>query len=97
MTIKVNANSVATLALVICIGMSVFWLMIGALADELDPIVGVASFTSLISMALAFAVAITAAVYTMVKNRKTKSLSGRRRHRSDRDGKYKDSKHSAAP
>jgi hypothetical protein len=95
--VKVNAKTVTTLTLVICLGVSVFWLIVRALADEIDPIVGVATFASLISLALAFIVATTAAVFTMLKYRKTKSLSGRRRHRSDRDGKYKDSKRSAAP
>jgi hypothetical protein len=64
---KINAKTAVPLALVICFGMSVFWLIGRALADELDPILGVASFASMSSLARTFLVAITVAIYAMDK------------------------------
>ena len=77
-----NAKKVLTFALVICLGMATLWVLIAALADELDPIRGVASTVSALSLVLALFVAIAAAVYVSKDNRKKKTLSHRRQHRS---------------
>jgi hypothetical protein len=66
--IKVKARSAATLAIVLCLGVRVFWLIVRAFANELDPL---ASFASLIRIALAFGIAVTMVVDTTVTSRKT--------------------------
>ena len=92
---KIYAKTAVPLDLVICFGMSVFWLIGRALADELDRILGVASFASMSSLALTFLVAITVAIDAMDK--KSTHASGSRHRRSHRHARQEGGNRSGSP
>ncbi len=79
--IKLDHRTVITVALIFCLGMSGFWFIVHALADDLDPINQVASRASLISLLLALVVGVFGAAWLYRKNKAAREKHAGRRHR----------------
>ncbi len=79
---KLDHRNVTAVALILCAGMSGFWFIVHALADDHDPIGQVASRASLVSLMLAVAVAVVGVASLYQKNKAARDRhSGRRRRR----------------
>jgi drug/metabolite transporter (DMT)-like permease len=80
-TRKPDHRTVITVALILCLGMTGFWFIVHALADDLDPIGPVAARASLISLVLAFMVGVFGAAWLYRKNKAAREKQTGRRHR----------------
>jgi hypothetical protein len=80
-TRKLDHRSVITVVFILCLGMSGFWFIVHALADDLDPIGQVASRASLVSLALALVVGVLGATVLYRKNKTARGKHTGRRHR----------------
>jgi len=78
---KLEHRTVITVALIFCLGMTGFWFIVHALADDLDPIGPIAARASLISLVLAFMVGVFGAAWLYRKNKAAREKQTGRRHR----------------
>ncbi len=78
---KLDHRNVTAVALILCAGMSGFWFIVHALADEHDPIGQIASRASLVSLALAVAVGVVGIALLYRKNKAARDKHGGRRRR----------------
>jgi predicted tellurium resistance membrane protein TerC len=78
---KLDHRTVITVALIFCLGMTGFWFIVHALADDLDPIGPIAARASLISLVLAFMVGVFGAAWLYRKNKAAREKQTGRRHR----------------
>lgn len=81
--VKLDQRNVTAVALILCTGMSGFWFIVHALADDHDPIGQVASRASLLSLVLAVAVGVVGAASLYRSNKAARDKhTGRRRQGS---------------